>query len=48
VGGHLLIGGIQIRFIAARTGDGILEVIRNQQCRSPFKELQCPDVGADP
>jgi hypothetical protein len=46
--GHLSISGIEIRFVAARVGDGGQKVIRDEDFRDPLKEFKGMDMRLNP
>src|SRR5690606_21910960 len=46
MGGHVLIGWVEIRLVAMGLADAGAEVVRNHQFRHSAQELEGPDVGA--
>ena len=48
MGGHLLIGGIQIRLVAAGMADRCLAIVGNKQGRRAAQKLQRTDVRTNP
>ncbi len=46
--GHLLVTGVDFRFVEAGRGHAGLQVVRNQDRGDTAQEEEGPDVGADP